>query len=28
MTYLHAGQQDIAFTIGRDIPELVAFTLP
>jgi len=28
MTYLHAVQQDIAFNFGRDVPELVAFTLP
>ena len=28
MTYLHEGRQFIALTVGGEVPELVAFTLP
>ena len=28
MTYLHAGRQYIALTIGGDIPELIALSIP
>ena len=28
MTYMHAGTQYIALTVGGDVPELIALALP